>query len=76
MICQRIMTEYAQFSAEETADNLRELIHKNCRIYEKGPCGDYDLVTGKCNVKRREQHQTCRDILTALAICNNVTPVQ
>jgi hypothetical protein len=48
------MTEYAQFSAEETADNLRELIHKNCRIYEKGPCGDYDLVTGKCNVKRRE----------------------
>jgi hypothetical protein len=48
------MTEYAQFSAEETADNLRELIHKNCRTYEKGPCGDYDLVTGKCNVKRRE----------------------
>lgn len=56
MICKRIMTEFAQFSSDETADDLRELIARNCRIYESGPCGDYDLVTAKCNMRRREQH--------------------
>lgn len=69
------MTEFAQFSADETADDLRELILKNCRQMPLGPCGDYDAITGKCNARRREQHQTCRDIISALAICNNVTPV-
>lgn len=69
------MTEFAQFSAEETADDLRDLIAKNCRTYPEGPCGDYDIATAKCNVRRREQHQTCRDMMTALAVCNNVTPI-
>jgi hypothetical protein len=54
MICKKIMTEYAQFSADETADDLRELIYKSCRAFE-GPCGDYDPVTAKVNVRRREQ---------------------
>lgn len=48
------MTEFAQFSADETAEDLIELIHKNCRLYPEGPCGDYDLMTGKCNMRRRE----------------------
>jgi phospholipid-translocating ATPase len=76
MICKRIMTEFAQFSADETAEDLKELIQKSCRVSPEGPCGDYDLLTAKCSVRRREQHHTCRDIITALAVCNNVTPVQ
>jgi len=53
-----------------------EEILKNCKMYPDGPAGDYDLKTGKYNLRKREQHQTCRDIVTALALCNNVTPVQ
>ena len=52
-----------------------EEILKNCKMYPDGPAGDFDLKTGKSNLRKREQHQTCRDIITALAICNNVTPV-
>ena len=44
-------------------------------MFPDGPAGDYDIKTGKFNMRKREQHQTCRDILTALALCNNVTPV-
>lgn len=75
MICKRIMTEFAYFSADETAEDLYELIMKNSKAFPEGPCGDFDLHTAKCTVRRREQHQTCRDLITALAICNNVTPV-
>eukprot|EP00347_Sterkiella_histriomuscorum_P020592 403337222 len=76
MICKRIMTEFAQFSSEDTSEDLKELIHRNCRQYGEGPCADYNLDTAKVQVRRREQHQICRDLLTALTLCNNVTPVQ
>ncbi|CDW80139.1 probable phospholipid-transporting atpase iib-like [Stylonychia lemnae] len=75
MICKRIMTEFAQFSSDDTAEDLKELIFKNCRLFGEGPCGDYDIITAKVQTRRREQHQICRDMLTALTICNNVTPV-
>ncbi len=75
MICKRLLTEFAQFSAEDSAEDLKELILKNCRIHPEGPAGDYDLETAKPSHKRRDQHQICRDLLTALALCNNVTPV-
>jgi hypothetical protein len=75
MICKRIMTEFAYFSADETAEDLKDLIMKNCKVFPDGPCGDFDLESGKTHSRRREQHQTCRDLITALAICNNVTPV-
>ena len=75
MICKKIMTEYAQFSADETAEDLRELVYKSCRNFGSGPCGDYDIDTAKVNTRRRDQSQICRDMLTALTLCNNVTPV-
>lgn len=56
MICKRIMTEFAQFSAEDTAEDLKELIYRNCRQYGDGPCGDYDLQTARPNARRREQN--------------------
>ena len=52
---------------------MKELILRNCRLFGEGPCGDYEQA--KCKTKRREQSQICRDIFTALAVCNNVTPV-
>jgi hypothetical protein len=48
------MTEFAQFSADDSAEDLRELIHKNCRLFPNGPCADYNLETAKCTVRRRE----------------------
>lgn len=76
MTCKRINTEFAQFSADESSLELMEEILKNCKMYPDGPACDFDIKTGKLKGKKREQHQTCRDIITALALCNNVTPVQ
>lgn len=75
MTCKRINTEFAQFSADESSLELLDEILKNCKLHPNGPAGDFDVLTGKLNMKKRDQHQTCRDIITALAICNNVTPV-
>lgn len=75
MTCKRINTEFAQFSADESSLELLDEILKNCKLHPNGPAGDFDVQTGKQSLKKREQHQTCRDIITALAICNNVTPV-
>lgn len=54
MICKRLLTEFAQFSAEDSAEDLKELILKNCRIHPEGPAGDYDLGSAKPSSKRRE----------------------
>lgn len=70
MVCKRLLTEFAQFSADASADDLRELVLRNCRLHPEGPAGDLAAPQ-----RRREQHQVCRDLLTALALCNNVTPV-
>jgi hypothetical protein len=56
MICKRIMTEFAYFSADETAEDLEDLIMKNCKVFPDGPCGDFDLESGKTHSRRREQH--------------------
>ena len=48
------MTEFAQFSADESSEDMKELIIKNCALHSDGPCGDYDLFTAKTNNKKRE----------------------
>jgi len=75
MICKRICTEYAQFSVDENKKDLLNLLELSCNEHPDGPASDYILVDGKYKVIRREQSHLVRDMITALAVCNNVTPV-
>jgi len=75
MICKRICTEYASFQ-EESEQDLYNLIRESCVKNPKGPAQDYKLIDGKYKTKRRDMRDIVRDMMTTLAICNNVTPVQ
>lgn len=54
MICKRIMTEFAQFSADESAEDLKDLVQRNCLLFPNGPSGDFDLDAGRYTLRRRE----------------------
>lgn len=77
MIFKKLAMEYAHFDL----DNLNELtqeLNDNCRL-GNGPMSDLDssaLNTPSQNPKskRRDQQYICRDFVTALALCHNVTP--
>ena len=74
MICKKLATEFAVFQVEENHDDIKSLIIKSCEQSD-GPAGDYNKETGKVNSKKRERQSIVRDFATALAVCNNVTPV-
>ena len=53
---------------------------KNCEQFPDGPCNDVrqnSAVSGaeSRKRKRRDESNNLRDLMTAFAICNNVTPV-
>lgn len=77
MTCMRIHTEYAQYSISEHKREMLQMVEYSCQQSPKGPAQDYvlDNKTGQFVAKRREQSVVLRDMLTALALCNNVTPV-
>ena len=54
---------------------MLDLISQSCTQYPDGCAPDYFEVDGKMKTKRREQSDLLRDMITALAVCNNVTPV-
>lgn len=55
---------------------MYNLVRESCVKNPKGPAQDYKLVDGKYKTKRRDMGDIVRDMMTTLAICNNVTPVQ
>ena len=66
--------EYAHFDT----DNVHELQHElieNCKRGD-GPMSDLTGERGQeqNKRKRRDQEYICRDFVTALALCHNVTP--
>jgi hypothetical protein len=80
MIFKKLAMEYAHFDL----DNLNELQHElteNCKRGD-GPMSDLSSVTGEMikdasknnSRKRRDQEYICRDFVTALGLCHNVTP--
>jgi len=84
MIFKKLAMEYAHFDL----DNLNELqqeLTENCKL-GTGPMSDLFTTTSATNVqnsqqfhmghksKRRGQQYICRDFVTALALCHNVTP--
>ena len=74
MICRKINLEYSQFSYKDNKHDLLEMLESSCKQNE-GVASDYIEKDSVMVSKRREQQEVLRDLLTALAICNNVTPV-
>lgn len=87
MIFKKISMEFAQFD-EETKGDLQSMLQESC-AESQGPYGDIqtestDLLNtaqaqvtsgGKKRFKKRDQKYVIRDMILALCLCHNVTPV-
>lgn len=62
-----------EFKLEESGKHLIELVLKSCTEYPEGPSSDY--IGNQPIKKKREIKNVARDMISALTICNNVTPV-
>ena len=74
MVCRKIFLEYSQFTFKDNKQDMLDMLNSSCRQHD-GVASDYVEREGYMVSKRREQQQVLRDMMTALAICNNVTPV-
>jgi phospholipid-translocating ATPase len=76
MIFKKLAMEYANFDLENIED-LKNELHENCKKGD-GPMSDISAALNEKNDKnvrkRRDQQYICRDFVTALALCHNVTP--
>ena len=76
MITRKIFTEYSQFSYKDNKQEMLDLVTSSCIQYPDGIAPDYvQQADGTFKTKRRDQKESLRDMLAALALCNNVTPV-
>lgn len=81
MIFKKIVTEQSLYS-EENVGEIKKLIKKNCEKYDGPFASENDLLDKSQNnakkpvnkKNRRETEFVLRDMITALAICHNVTP--
>jgi len=82
MIFKEIAMEYARFTEEEI-DELRNLLN-DAHKEALGPLSDFDidghlvqnnLSSNNKRTKKREQHNVVKDLMLALNLCHNVTPV-
>ena len=78
MILKKVCIEAAIFESED--QTVQEILAKNCEKHPDGPCNDSRMVSAVSGAdskkrKRRDEANNLRDLLTAFAICNNVTPV-
>mmetsp|Transcript_13908 Transcript_13908/g.10027 ORF Transcript_13908/g.10027 Transcript_13908/m.10027 type:complete len:295 (+) Transcript_13908:576-1460(+) len=80
MTFKKVRLEWGQFD-EETLCDLKELVKTNCQDFD-GPVGDLEtsqelrksVSIGGRKKKSRDVQFTSRDLITALAVCHNVTP--
>lgn len=73
MVFKKLAMEYAHFDLDNLND-LKTELEENCKL-GNGPNSDQqDGQTQSQNKKRRDQQYICRDFVTALALCHNVTP--
>ena len=76
MICRKLFLEFSQFTFKDNKQDMHEMLTHSCASHE-GAANNYNLApNGEMRAKRREQQEVLRDMLTALALCNNVTPVE
>lgn len=71
MKLQKICTEFAIFEADDPNGDLGSYLQENCDKYPQGPCNDESQAGGV----DRDKGNNLRDLVTALAICNNVVPL-
>lgn len=75
MICRKIFLEYSQFSYKDNRSDMLQMLSASCE-QNRGIAPDYYEREGSMVCRRREQNNVLRDFMTALALCNNVTPVE
>ena len=80
MLLKKLCTEHAIFEADDSENELEAMLKENCEKFPQGPINDIGAVqidNSQVNKKKkkRDQGSNLRDLVTAFAICNNVTPV-
>lgn len=85
MLLKKVCTEFAIFEADDPNHDFENILEENCAKFPQGPCNDdpagevSEVVVGDDGrpkkKKKRDQGNNVRDLITAFAICNNVTPV-
>jgi hypothetical protein len=60
---------------DEDKKDLLNLLSLSCNEYSEGCAMDFKLKDGAYRAVRRDESHRFRDLMTALAVCNNVTPV-
>lgn len=90
MLLKKVCTEFAIFESDDPYQDFSKMLVENCEKYPQGPCNDgmesnvSQLQLEQENAgegvrprkkRKRDQGNNVRDLVTAFAICNNVTPV-
>lgn len=86
MVLKKVCTEFAIFESDDPNRDFEEILKENCIKYPDGPCNDEERPTDLSvpdasgvsktkKKKKRDQGNNVRDLITAFALCNNVTPV-
>lgn len=72
MCLKRLSFEYEKFSIDDkdSMDDLLKLLNQNYQNYN-GPIGDFNQK----KKRKRDTDMVVRDMITALCLCHNVTPV-
>jgi len=75
MVFKKIRTEYSEFDDSQKSDVVKMLYN----LCQSQPQVMSDLLESPASHsskrKRRDESQSLRDIIVALTVCNNVTPV-
>jgi len=75
MIFKKLSLEFTAFD-EDSHHDVKNLVAQHCRDH-KGPVADIRDLSPELRqkAKRREKNFVLRDLVTALSVCHNVTPV-
>lgn len=77
MLLKKVCTEAAIFPYDD--NDMRQLLNENCEKFPGGPCNagpDADNKSAARSKKStKDTGNQLRDLITAFALCNNVTPV-
>jgi len=88
MLLKKVCTELAIFETDDPNRELEKILTENCAQYPQGPCNDApaggqsSMLASDAQAeqrpkkkKKRDHGNNVRDLITAFALCNNVTPV-
>ena len=73
MVLKKIYSENSMFNVDDRDTTMVDSLKENVEKYPSGPCND-DVSEARSK-KKRDMSNNLRDLFTAFAVCNNVTPV-